>query len=296
MANYKKIVRDNIVNENSTKKIADNITRNDIANFEDNSFFNTASISLDNNRYANSMFLNVIKDEENSDFSLSGNVEFNRVEADIRIKDLTTPADYYSTELCTDETYNSDLNYFFLLVNETVPDGCDIIYYLLTDDNRMFPLKPNGTTPLILKVPCKKFRLYCRLISNGIESPAINSYAVLYYDEYIESAYRLINLNLSDNDDNAYNDNDLITLVRDNTKDDKLVQVLTNSNKIDLIYDDVNDRLSEVNTYDIDTDNLSSRDLLIYGPYLNSQGIKEDVLQKIKVIRSKLNTERDANV
>lgn len=288
MANYNKIQRNQVQQTSGTLKISEEITRNDLANYSDDVFLNSVNISFDNNKYTNAMFINQIKDKEYSDLFLSDNIKFDSIEANIKAIDVTKNAIYYSIEKCTNEEYNSDLNHFFLIVDQTIPDGCDIIYYLITDDNRKFIIKPNNTIPLTLVAPCKKFKLSAKLSCNGIDTPSINAFAVLYYDEYINSAYRLINVNLQGDTSGGTEEtgeDDIITLVRDNTKEDKLVAVLTSSTRIKLIYDDEKDRLSKVQTYDADIGVIIEEDELIYEDYTNSENITEEVLSKIKISR-----------
>lgn len=279
MADFNKIIRSDVEQDVSTRKIADDITRNDIANFGDNTFINSVKISFDSNKYVNSMFINEIKDREYSDFYLSENVVYNAVESCLKVKDLTKNGVYYSTEKCTDETYKSELNSFFLVVDEVIPTGCDIIYHIVTDDNRNFLIKSNDTVPLVLNVPCYSFRLRANLLSNKINTPVINSFAVLYYDDYVHKAYRLINVDLSKEDED---NSDTITLVRDKNYEDKLVKILTDTSRIELTYDDAKDkRLSSVETYDLQTDILTEESDMIYMNYTDSTGITEEVLTKV---------------
>lgn len=279
MADFNKIRRSDVEQDVSTRKIADDITRHDIAEFGDNTFINSVKISFDNNKYVNSMFVNEIKDREYSDFYLSENVVYNSIESCLKVKDLTKNGVYYSVEKCTDETYKSELNNFFLVTDEVIPTGCDITYHIVTNDNRNFLIKSNDTVPLILNIPCYSFRLRAYLSSNKINTPVINGFAILYYDEYVHKAYRLINVDLSKEDED---NSDTITLVRDRNYDDKLVKVLTDNTKIELIYDDAKDkRLASVQTYDLQTAVLKEESDMIYMDYTDSSGITEEVLTKI---------------
>ncbi|AGF59603.1 hypothetical protein B0P06_006123 [Clostridium saccharoperbutylacetonicum] len=278
MADFKKITKADIEQDVSTRKIADDITRHDIAEFGDNTFLNSVKISFDNNKYVNSMFVNEVKDREYSDFYLSDNMVYNSIESSLKVKDLTKNGVYYSTEKCTDETYKSQLNNFFLVVDEVIPTGCDIIYHIITDDNRNFLIKANDTVPLVLNIPCYSFRLKANLLSNKINTPVINGFAVLYYDDYVQKAYRLINVDLSKDEDNS----DTITLVRDRDYEDKLVRVLTDNTKIELTYDDEKDkRLASVETYELQTSLLVEESDMVYLNYTDSSGVTEEVLTKI---------------
>jgi len=279
MADFKKITKSDVEQDISTKKIADDITRHDIAEFGDNTFINSVKISFDNNKYVNSMFVNEIKSREYSDFYLSDNVIYNSIESCLKVADLTKNGVYYSVEKCTDETYKSELNNFFLVTDEVIPTGCDITYHIVTNDNRNFLIKSNDTVPLVLNVPCYSFRIRAYLSSNKINTPVINGFAVLYYDEYVQKAYRLINVDLSKEDED---NSDTITLVRDKNYDDKLVKILTDNSRIELTYDDDKDkRLAIVQTYDLQTAVLTEESDMIYMDYTDSSGITEEVLTKV---------------
>lgn len=281
MADFKKITKSDIEQDVSTRKIADDITRHDIAEFGDNTFINSVKISFDNNEYVNSMFINEIKSKEYSDFYLSDNVVYNSIESCLKVKDLTRNGEYYSVEKCTDETYKSELNNFFLVTDEVIPTGCNITYHIVTNDDRSFLIKSNDTVPLVLNIPCYSFRIRAHLSSNKINTPVINGFAVLYYDEYVHKAYRLINVDLSKDDDDDDN-SDTITLVRDRNYEDKLVKVLTDNARIELTYDDAKDkRLSSVQTYDLQTAVLTENSDMIYMDYTDSAGVTEEVLTKI---------------
>lgn len=257
--------------------MADDVKIEDITRLDDDTFLNTAEIAFDNNEYTNSMFINEVKNTDYSDFTLSQNVVYSSIETCIKVKDLTKTGIYYSTKKCTDETYNSKLNNFFLVVDQEVPAGCNIIYYIVTDDNKTFFIKPNDTAPLVLKGPCYKFKLQAYLLSNKVDTPVINGFAVLYYDEYIQNAYGLVNVKFGPGDNS-----DTITLVRDKNNEDKLVGILTDNTRIELNYDNANDkRLSSVKTYDIQGDSLIEESDMIYMDYTNSSGETEEVLTKI---------------
>jgi|GEM_PF-3539159 len=270
MANLIKIGNTNVEQDIST----DDVTTQDITKLDDDTFLNTAEISFDNNEYVNSMFINEIKNKDYSDFDLSDNVVFNSAETCIKINDLTKIGVYYSTEKCTDETYNSKLNNFFLVVDQEIPTGCNIIYYIVTGDNKRFLIKPNNDAPLELKIPCYKFKLQAYLVSNKINTPVLNGFAVLYYDEYVHNAYELMNLN--------FDNGDTVTLVRDKNNEDKLVKILTDKTRIELNYDDAKDkRLSSVKTYSLETETLKEESDMVYMDYTDSSNITEEVLTKV---------------
>jgi hypothetical protein len=270
-----------------TLKISSDLNRKDIVELGDGVFFNTAMFVFHNNKYANSFFVNEVTDREYSDLAASYNIKYDSIESSLTLEDPALDGVYLSTELCTDKGYRSELNDFFLVVDETVPAGCDILYYIITDRDKVYPIKPNATTPLHIEEIAERpiyFRLKAIIHANGIDYPSVNAYAILYHDQFVEDSYGLINPNLS-NEDNVEEMDDLITLIRDPANQDKLVQVVTATEDIKLTYDPVHDnRLFKIETFSNHGDNKKlEEDTLIYGDYLNSEGTVEEVLKQIAV-------------
>lgn len=139
---------------------------------------------FENNRYVNSIFVNEIKDKEYSDFSSCDNIKFDNINACITSDDESIDSVYVSSIIKTHVEEESFIDKFFLVVDETIPIGTDVIYYLITDENDEIKIIPNGDVPLIIdkaELP-KSFRIKAKLKSNGTSSPKINAIAVMYYD------------------------------------------------------------------------------------------------------------------
>lgn len=268
----------------TTLKVSNEIQRKDIVNMTDTLFFERVSFTFNNNKYTNAFFINDIKDQEFSDLANSDNVFYDKIESAIKLKDPASDGEYLSTSICTDRNYNSDLNSFFLIADEDVPSGCDILYYLVTDDNRIFPIKPNATVPLDIKgTKPKSFRIKIVLHANGIDNPGIRSFAVLYHDQFIEDGYGLINPKFTDlSNDNGYNGfEDIITLVRDSSDEDRLKSIIGALDTIKLTYDS-EERLAKVETFDTVNGTKTEENILVYGDYLNSEGSVEEVLLQVR--------------
>lgn len=289
MAEYKKVSLRDLMSKRdspdtkteSTLKVSDEIQRRDVVFLGDENFFDKTVFSFNNNKYVNAFFINEVKDKEYSDFFMSNNVVFNTIESCISLKNVAIDGYYMSTEVCTDKGYKADLNDFFLIVDEDIPLGCDILYHIVTNDNRVFPIKPNATTPLTFttKAPTS-FRLRATLVTNGTDTPRIRAYAVLYHDSFVEYSYGLVEPDLSKGDYDGLDD--IITLVRDNTNEDKLVEVISRLNTVKLTYDVANDnRLEKVEQYSNLGNRKESENNLIYGDYLNSKGEIEEVLLQV---------------
>lgn len=286
MANNKMTLQD-ILNQNQNSnsnpidpiKVSNEIQIKDIATMGDAVFFEKVAFTFNNNRYVNTFFINEIKDRENSDFSNSDNILFDKDESCILVDDKQIDGEYLSFEIKTDRSEDAPLNDFFLVVDEEIPAGCDILYYILTDDNRMFPIKPNDTEPLHLTRFTTSFRLRAIMCVNGTETPKIRSYAILYHDKFVEDSLGLKDYSYTEVDSGE----DVITLIRDNSNEDKLVQVISRLDTVKLTYDSANDnRLDLVEEFSNKGNIKKSENKLIYGDYLNSNGEIEEVLLQIK--------------
>lgn len=174
---------------------------NKISKIKDNVFFNRTMFLFENNRYANSVFVNEIKDKEYSDFSSCENIKFDNVNAHITLDDETIDGIYISSIITTHVEEESFVNKFFLVVEDSIPVGADIIYYIVTDENDEIKIIPNDETPLIIdgsELP-KSFRIKARLKSNGTASPVINALAVMYFDDVVHENLGLKTPDVSNN-------------------------------------------------------------------------------------------------
>ena len=276
--------KDEDTKKESTIKVSDEVSLKDLAIMGDSVFFDKVAFAFNNSRYVNAFFINEIKDREFSNLALSTNIKYDLLESSMTLIDPLEDGIYYSTEIATDKNYKSDLNNFFLIVDEDVPPGCDILYYIITNENKEFPIKPNSTTPLKFLNPIQSFKLKAVIQANGSDYPKIRSYAILYHDQFIEDSYGLINPDLSTKPKDEVEDGfeDLITLVRDPKNEDKLKDVVSRLTTVKLTYDKSNDnRLSKVEEYrNIDGEKISENNL-IYGDYLNSKKEVENVLLQV---------------
>ena len=268
-----------ILEEEQQLKVSGEIKRADIVSMADTIFFDRVVFTFNNNKYANVFFVNDVKDREFSDLSNSNNIKYDSIESALKLDDPTIDGTYLSTSICTDKNYNTVLNHFFIVVDEDVPPGCDILYYLITDDNKTFPIKPNATTPLTLNIAPITFRIKMVIHANGNDRPSIKAFAVLYHDKYIEDGYGLIRPDLSEQVVN--NGDNIVTLVRDPLKGDKLVEVISSLDTVKLKYDS-QDRLSKVESLDTVSNKKIEENTLVYGDYKNSNGEVEDVLLQIR--------------
>lgn len=262
-------------------------TKKDVIDVTDGTFFNTAMFVFNNNPYTNAFFVNEVVDREYSDLVASYNIKYDLDKSCITLDSPVMDGTYLSTKLCTDTSYRSELNDFFIVVDEDVPAGCDILYYIVTDRDKIYPVKPNSSSPMHIEFKPERpiyFRLKAILKTNGTEYPKINAFAILYHDKFIEESYGLINPDLS-NEIKLETSDDMITLVRDPLQEDRLVKVISSEDVVNLTYDpEYENRLSKVQTISSHGDNKKlEEDTLLYGDYVNSEGVTEEVLQRIMV-------------
>lgn len=268
--------------------IGDDINRQDIVKIGDAVFFDRVMFNFENNRFVNAIFLNEVKDREYSDFASSHNIEFNQIESSISLQDNTERGIYLSTKICTTEGVPALLNDFFLIVDEEVPPGTDILYYLVTNYGEVYPIRPNSDLPLRIEGDGPKplsFKIKAVLTPNGNDKPKIRGLAMLYFDEFVERQLGLVNPDLGPIESIPIGDEDVVTLIRDNTKEDKLVQVISSLEHVSLKYSDDGEELQIIEVNDAVSGAKKEESLLIYGDYENSDGDVERVLHQIRTKR-----------
>ena len=165
--------------------------------YEDRFFVQEALFNFKNNKYTNAIFINEIKSHEYVLLSECENIKVDIDNREITLLDKEMEGKFVSTVICTDEKFGLGLNNFFLMVDENKPLGTKIEYFLVFNDNRKFPIKPNGNMPLKIEgVKPINFKIIAKLTSNVIDSPSIRSIAVGYYDKMVENQLGLIKPNL----------------------------------------------------------------------------------------------------
>lgn len=167
--------------------------KNEIAKLKDYSFFNRVMFLFENNKHVNSIFVNEINDKEYSDFSNCTNVVFDTTNACITIGDFAKNGIYTSSLIKSFSDEESRCNNFFLITDDTIPIGTDIIYKLISDSGDVVNITANKNVPLVLQSnnEAKSFRLKVELKSNGINKPKINSIAVMYFDNLVDAKLNL---------------------------------------------------------------------------------------------------------
>ncbi|MCC0635223.1 hypothetical protein [Clostridioides sp. ES-S-0001-02] len=283
---FTKISRRNIIDKLYTDEdMIENSFEKDISYYSDNLFFDRALFNFDNNRYANSLFINEFKNKEYSDVQNSSDIKFDFDKTCIYLNEGSSFGEYNSVDIYTHEHKSSSLNNFFLIVDQTIPNGSEVIYYLVTDKKEVLQIRANNTVPYTIQkeedIP-KTVKVRAKIWSNlAGESPKINAIALLYSDDFTEAQMGLINPDLGRLPDTEYPElNDVTTILRDSKNDDKLIKVSNATEDIVLNYAEEGN-LDTINIYETVSGDKKEDIYLIYDDYENSDKEVEKVLMQI---------------
>ncbi|MCC0679952.1 hypothetical protein IC218_06695 [Clostridioides sp. ES-S-0005-03] len=283
---FTKISRKNIIDKLYTDEdMIENSFEKDISYYSDNLFFDRVLFNFDNNRYANSLFINEFKNKEYSDVQNSSDIKFDFDKTCIYLNEGSSFGEYNSVDIYTHEHKSSSLNNFFLIVDQTIPNGSEVIYYLVTDKKEVLQIRANNTVPYTIQkeedIP-KTVKVRAKIWSNlAGESPKINAIALLYSDDFTEAQMGLINPDLGRLPDTEYPElNDVTTILRDSKNDDKLIKVSNATEDIVLNYAEEGN-LDTINIYETVSGDKKEDIYLIYDDYENSDKEVEKVLMQI---------------
>ncbi|MGO0862144.1 hypothetical protein, partial [Clostridioides difficile] len=149
---FTKISRKNIIDELYTNEVTiKSSSEKDISYYSDNLFFDRILFNFDNNRYANSLFINEFKNKEYSDVQNSSDIKFDFDKTCIYLSEGSSFGEYNSVDIYTHEHKSSSLNNFFLIVDQNIPSGSEVIYYLVTDKKEAFQIRANNTVPYTIQ-------------------------------------------------------------------------------------------------------------------------------------------------
>ena len=270
-----------------------NIQQEDTNLVKDKAFEERVYTIFNNNAFANAMFIDYFRTGEFIDMNKSSAgvlIDYEKRQMSIQ----QTYEDATATSITIYSVHGEDieLNDFFLIVNEYIPVGATIKYYLEIAGGERWPISPNALKlPMHISGNIKHgFRFVVEMKQNSLgEKPLINGYAILYWDAQVEADLGMINPDLQRFPSIEIGEDDGITiLVRDRARNDKLVKVLEPLDTVNLSYDKVNGEEEErLVTVDTKYDNyhgikIAQKHELYYGDYLNSEDETLTVLQKIK--------------
>lgn len=264
-----------------------NVDRNDIVEVSDRVFFNHVMLTFESNQEANSCFFNEFKDRADSDFSKSYNVQLDPLNTCLRLENKSMYGEYFTREIFSNEKANSKMNNFFLVVDQEVPRSSMVKYYLITENDEVYPIQANNKDALVLKhedsLP-KSVRIKAYIQQGAGEMQVrIKGMALLYNDDYISSQTDIFRPDFDR--EFVETPEDIVTLFRDPNKEDVLFKVESSQERIMVNYNDEGE-LSSLGIYNIKTDKLKSDIDMIYEDYTNSEGVTEKVLTKIRTRNS----------
>lgn len=250
---------------NNTNLNVESVQKDVLTLFDDN-FKTDCFFALDNNPNINSLFIDMLDTPYHVFKTKSLNIRYDNTEKCITLeKESSIMEGIFQTTKYSSQ-YSKLIGKFILLVNDHIPKGCRINYFVSANGKDFYPIPIGGSIPTKLPNPGNDIYLRAQLFKNkNYESPRIFSWCLLYYDGVVDN---LSTIAISiPKDTTTY-------LIRDNTKEDKLVKVLSEDDEVNLIYDEEKDRLEKIiSVSDITT--------LNYGMYLNSKGTEEEVLLSI---------------
>ncbi len=255
-----------------------NEAESNIVSLRDYDFMDKVMTTFENNLYANSMFANEINDQEYIDGTLSKNISYINEERSIIVNNASGAGELITTTIQSSLGDGAFLNDFFLVVDQYVPVGASINYFLINQAGDKYPINPNTPkTPLHVYANITGFKIKAEMTKNALgETPKIFALAVLFFDSAVEAGYGLTNPDLQRFHKFALG---LTVLFRDRAQEDRLVKIEEPGKYTELIYNDQG-VLSKVVTH-YEDDNVVVTDTLNYGPYLNSAGVTETLLLSI---------------
>lgn len=250
-----------------------------LIDLSDESFKNKVFFALENNVDINSAFIDDFSDSNYINVFKSKAYTYNSQEKSISAVNET--AQVYSIKYMS--KLKGTIQNVILLVDDYIPNGASINYFISIDDNNYYPIKKNKEVPTDIKEGAVCV-IKAVLNKNAFgQTPKIYGWAVLYYDKVVRLLYSIKNIGLSDNDNfEAQVLGDTI-LIRDPQKDDKLVAVSQGEgiSHVKLTYRE-DGKLDIVET-NVLNDIIEEK--LNYGEYSKSDGTIEEVLLSTTKIR-----------
>jgi hypothetical protein len=253
--------------------LALNAAEANVLDLSSESFKTKAFFALENNAEINAMFMD---DFENSNFinhfqSIGIQYETEDRQIVVDSKPEFTEGKLISTKYMSQ--VKGTVQKVILLVDDYIPGGAAINYYVSTNDDDFIPIKKNQSTVMAIKEgPYGIMRADMRKNAAG-ESPRIYGWTLLYWDKVIAMLFSLKRIDLT----GPQLDAEVVgttVLIRDPLQKDKLVAVVEETMITELFYDEQG-RLSDVK----ETGNGGVfEEELHYGKYIYYDGRENEVL------------------
>ena len=158
---------------------------------KDTAFEERVYTIFNNNLYCNAMFIDYFRTGEyiNMDASTSG-IQVDYEKSWVTLRESASDGEMVSTRIESVHGPEIKVNDFFLISNEIVPVGAKVEWYIETFTGELFPISQNKLkTPMHISDDLENgFKVHCKLTANNMgEKPAVNGYAVLYWDAQVEA-------------------------------------------------------------------------------------------------------------
>lgn len=270
--------------DNTTEKIsaqdinslasAINNTEQNVLDIIDETFEQKAFFVLQNNSGINSMFMDGLETPYKIFMAHSEGIKHDTKESCITLNENGNIKDgvFETTKLSSQ--YTTTICKFLLMVDEEIPKGCRINYFVSSDGMSFYPIKAN--TGVVVEIPTSgnTIHLKAQLYKNkNYQSPKIFGWALLYNDPVVEKLSSLKTIDFTLLDTMVMGDT---ILVRDKEKQDKIVAIIGPDDLTELYYDEEHEmRLFKVTERE---DDKIISEVLNYGEYENSLGVKNTVL------------------
>lgn len=166
---------------------------------KDTAFQERVYTIFNNNLFVNAMFIDPIDNGNYIQMLNSNNIELNGKLHNVTLDDSTQNGRLQSCHIASVHGEEIGINDFFLVANQEVPTGAKLKYYLRLSSGQMYEIMPNELkTPLHFPENIKfGLNLVVMFEPNALnESPILNDYALLYWDEQVEKNLGLINPDL----------------------------------------------------------------------------------------------------
>lgn len=255
---------------NDLGKSVNNLEKN-VVEISDDNFESKALFALEHNLFANSIFIDEMKNPYKIFQAKSTNILYDEKSSCIYLGNTGNEGIAQSIFFVPDD--DCPIDQVTLVAEEYIPRGAKIEYFLSIDGQSFFPVK-NGQSDLV-QMPVKGTGVFikARLVKNNFgETPKIYGWAALYRDTIIEKLMGLDNIDLSRFSASQVGDT---ILIRDRKQDDKVVLIIDPNGATQLIFDTTNDRLDRIIETQFD---LTIEEKMNYGQYYNSKGTYEEVL------------------
>lgn len=253
----------------------------------DKQFRQHAFFSLESSMFANSMFLDELTNPYKVFFAQSKNVIFDTEESCIK---LASNGNITTGEMITikmSSQYPTAIGEFALIVDDYIPKGAAVRYFISPDGKSYYPIKPNISEATVIKQTGNEIHLKVQFIKNkNYETPKLFGWCILYRDPVVDQLYSLGQIELSKLDSTVIGET---LLIRNREKNDRLEVVVTPSGMTELYYDSLDangePRLSHILERNEDK---VIKQTMNYGPYINEYDEEEDVLLSISTSLEKV--------